>query len=75
MVDATVDVSIYDITMFIELLKRALTWLGLTKLVKFSSPTSEKVVSFDFVTSGRFKGSQWLPPLIFFRNEALGTSC
>ena len=74
MVDATVDVSICDITMFIGFPKRAFTREGSTELVKFGSPTSEKVVSFGFVTSRRFKGSQWLVHLKFISNEAFKTS-
>ena len=52
MVGTTVEVSICEITVFVELPKRACTWAGSIKLMKFGSPTSENVVSLGFCTSG-----------------------
>ena len=52
MVGTNVEVSICEITIFVELPKRAFTWEGSMKLIKLVSPTNEKVVSFGFCSSG-----------------------
>ena len=49
------DVSIFDITVSVGFPKRAFTCSGSTRSTKFRLPTSEKVVSFGFVTSGELE--------------------
>ena len=49
------DVSICEMTIFMVFPKKAFTCLGSTRSTKFGLPTSEKVVSFGFVTSGEIK--------------------
>ena len=50
-VGSTVDVSICEMTASMGFPKRAFTCSGSTRSTKFRLPTSEKVVSFGFVTS------------------------
>ena len=49
---STVEVLICEMIGFTEVPKRAFTWVGSTKSMKFRSPTSEKVVLIVFETSG-----------------------
>ena len=55
MVGTTVEVSICEITVFVEMPKRACTWAGSMKLTNLGSPTNKKDVLFDFYTSGRLR--------------------
>ena len=52
MVGTTMEVSICAITIFVEMPKRACTWVGSMKLTKLGFPTNEKVVLLGFYTSG-----------------------
>ena len=56
-VDSIVDVSVCDTTVLVELPKRAFTCARSIRLTKFGSPTSEKVVSLGFGTSGGLRVS------------------
>ena len=58
MVGATVEVSICEITVFVEPPKRACTWAGSMKSTKLGSPTNEKVVLLGFCTSGGLRISK-----------------
>ena len=58
MVGATVEVSIYEIIVFVEPPKRACTWEGSMKSTKLGSPTNEKVVLLGFYTSGGLRVSK-----------------
>ena len=54
-VGSTMDVSICEITVSVGFLKRAFSCSRSTRSTKFELPTSEKVVSFGFVTSGELE--------------------
>ena len=57
-VGATLEVSICEIIVFVELQKRDCTWVGSMKLTKLGSPTNEKVVLLGFCTSGGLRVSK-----------------
>ena len=52
MVGATMEVSICEITVFVEPPKMSCTWAGSMKSTKLGSPTNDKVVLLGFYTNG-----------------------
>ena len=72
MVGTTVEVSICEIIVSVELPKRACTWVGSIKLTKLGSPTNEKVVLLGFCTSGGLMVSRGRPSLISSAMGSLG---